>query len=430
MRFFTVLLVWVGCLVAAELQVFKKESSPQQKVFLLLGGIQGDEPGGFNAAAIIASKHYTIIKGNVWVVPNLNQHSILENHRGIYGDMNRKFAALKNNDPEKEIVESIKSLIKNQSVEVVLHLHDGSGFYHDSYISNMRNPNRWGQSSIIDQEKLENVPHGDLDAISQYIITEINKNLLNDLHRYRVRNTHTAIKDKEQQLSLTFFTINQGKAAFANEASKSLPLKERVYYHLLAIEAMMRYLGIEFRRDFALDPQTVQAVIDDPGITINFANNVTLPINRLKNAIAYFPMPKNTELGYQSNHPLVHLYHKKGLYYIKYGNKTSARLIPDYFDSDDSLKFVSMVIDNIHENVKIGSIVRASDSFVVADVPDDVRVNIIGFSRRNLLSEEGVQIRKHQIDSRFTLDNEGFLVRVEFYRNQKFCGMIVVDFEQ
>ncbi|MDE7448058.1 MAG: hypothetical protein K2M51_03325, partial [Helicobacter sp.] len=240
------------------MRVIKKEASPEQKVFLLLGGIQGDEPGGFNAAALIASRHYTITKGNVWVVANLNQHSILENHRGIYGDMNRKFAALRDNDPEKKIIEEIKELIRNDRVEIVLHLHDGSGFYHDTYISALRNPKRWGQSSIIDQEQLDNVPHGDLNGISQRIIAEINENLLNDLHRYRVRNTNTAVQDKEQQLSLTFFTINQGKAAFANEASKNLPLRERVYYHLLAIEAMMHYLGIEFSRNFTLDPQTVQ----------------------------------------------------------------------------------------------------------------------------------------------------------------------------
>lgn len=136
--------------------------------------------------------------------------------------MNRKFAALRANDPEKALIEEIKALIQNDRVEILLHLHDGSGFYHDSYISSLRNPKRWGQSSIIDQEQLDNVPHGDLNGISQRIIGEINENLLNDLHRYRVRNTNTAVQDKEQQLSLTFFAINQGKAAFANEASKNL----------------------------------------------------------------------------------------------------------------------------------------------------------------------------------------------------------------
>ncbi|MDE6979145.1 MAG: hypothetical protein K2O85_06215 [Helicobacter sp.] len=428
MRVWVVLFLCVGVLLA-ELQIIKKEASPEQKVFLLLSGIQGDEPGGFNAAALIASRHYTITKGNVWVVANLNQHSIFENHRGIYGDMNRKFATLRDNDPEKKIVEEIKELIKNDRVEIVLHLHDGSGFYHDSYISSLRNPKRWGQSSIIDQEQLDNVPHGDLNGISQRIITEINENLLNDLHRYRVRNTNTAVQDKEQQLSLTFFTINQGKAAFANEASKNLPLRERVYYHLLAIEAMMHYLGIEFNRNFTLDPQTVQAALDDPSITIAFANKISLPINRIKNHITYFPMPKKS-LAYHSTNPLVHLYQKKGTYSIKYGNKTMAWLIPDYFETDETLESVQMILDNSSQQVALGSIVRAHQSFSVPKVADDVRVNIIGFSRRNLVSEHDITIHKDQIESKFTLDRNGTLVRVEFYRGQKFSGMVIVDFEQ
>lgn len=429
MRVCFVLFLCVGALLAAELRVIKKEASPEQKVFLLLGGIQGDEPGGFNAAALIASRHYTITKGNVWVVANLNQHSILENHRGIYGDMNRKFAALRDNDPEKKIIEEIKELIRNDRVEIVLHLHDGSGFYHDTYISALRNPKRWGQSSIIDQEQLDNVPHGDLNGISQRIIAEINENLLNDLHRYRVRNTNTAVQDKEQQLSLTFFTINQGKAAFANEASKNLPLRERVYYHLLAIEAMMHYLGIEFSRNFTLDPQTVQAAIDDPSITIDFANKISLPINRIKNHITYFPMPKKP-LAYHSSSPIVHLYEKKGTYSIKYGNKTIAWLLPDYFETDDTLESVQMILDDSPQQVALGSIVRARQSFRVPKVADDVRVNIIGFSRRNLVSEHDITIQKDQIESKFTLDRSGALVRIEFYRGQKFSGMVIVDFEQ
>ncbi|MDE7173560.1 MAG: hypothetical protein K2N70_04350, partial [Helicobacter sp.] len=353
----------------------------------------------------------------------------LENHRGIYGDMNRKFAALRDNDPEKKIIEEIKTLIKNDRVEIVLHLHDGSGFYHDTYISALRNPKRWGQSSIIDQEQLDNVPHGDLNGISQRIVAEINENLLNDLHSYRVRNTNTAVQDKEQQLSLTFFTINQGKAAFANEASKNLPLRERVYYHLLAIEAMMHYLGIEFNRNFTLDPQTVQAAMEDPSITIDFANKISLPINRIKNHITYFPMPKKS-LAYHSSNPLVHLYEKKGTYSIKYGNRTMAWLLPDYFETDDTLESVQMILDDSPQHVTLGSIVRARQSFSVPKVADDVRVNIIGFSRRNLASEHDITIHKDQIESKFTLDKNGALVRVEFYRGQKFSGMVIVDFEQ
>ncbi|MDR0477498.1 MAG: hypothetical protein LBH14_06130, partial [Desulfobulbaceae bacterium] len=38
---------------------------------LIVAGIQGDEPGGFHAAALLIT-HYTIEDGNLWIVPNLN----------------------------------------------------------------------------------------------------------------------------------------------------------------------------------------------------------------------------------------------------------------------------------------------------------------------------------------------------------------------
>ncbi|MBO4314198.1 MAG: deacylase, partial [Desulfovibrio sp.] len=61
------------------------------RAVLIIGGIQGDEPGGFSAATLLATR-YDIRKGSVWVVPNLNFPSIIQRSRGLHGDMNRKFA--------------------------------------------------------------------------------------------------------------------------------------------------------------------------------------------------------------------------------------------------------------------------------------------------------------------------------------------------
>lgn len=44
MRRWFVLFLCVGMMLAGELQVFKKEASPEQKVFLLLGGIKVMSP--------------------------------------------------------------------------------------------------------------------------------------------------------------------------------------------------------------------------------------------------------------------------------------------------------------------------------------------------------------------------------------------------
>ena len=52
------------------------EANPARlPVVLVVGGIQGDEPGGFSAATLLTT-HYTIQKGVLWVVPNLNFPSI------------------------------------------------------------------------------------------------------------------------------------------------------------------------------------------------------------------------------------------------------------------------------------------------------------------------------------------------------------------
>ena len=49
---------------------FIKKGVQDDNTLLIVGGIQGDEPGAFMAASLIAT-HYNITKGSVWIVPNL-----------------------------------------------------------------------------------------------------------------------------------------------------------------------------------------------------------------------------------------------------------------------------------------------------------------------------------------------------------------------
>jgi predicted deacylase len=57
---------------------------------MLIGGIQGDEPGSYLTADLYADIH--LKKGNLIVVPRANFYSILLSRReGLTGDMNRKF---------------------------------------------------------------------------------------------------------------------------------------------------------------------------------------------------------------------------------------------------------------------------------------------------------------------------------------------------
>jgi predicted deacylase len=116
-----------------DFTLHKLESGQPGATLLVVGGIQGDEPGGFNAASLLVT-NYKIRKGSVWVVPNLNFISIIKRTRGVHGDLNRKFASIKHTDPELDTIEKIKAIILNDQVDVILNLHDGSGFYRPYYI--------------------------------------------------------------------------------------------------------------------------------------------------------------------------------------------------------------------------------------------------------------------------------------------------------
>ncbi|MDE5603908.1 MAG: succinylglutamate desuccinylase/aspartoacylase family protein, partial [Helicobacter sp.] len=96
------LMIALGVVILAKNSPFSLYTLNGEKeghTLLVIGGIHGDEPGGYFAPAILA-QYYTIKKGNVLIVPNLNPDSIMAFKRGIYKDMNRKFAHISPEDPD------------------------------------------------------------------------------------------------------------------------------------------------------------------------------------------------------------------------------------------------------------------------------------------------------------------------------------------
>ncbi|XOB62111.1 M99 family carboxypeptidase catalytic domain-containing protein [Campylobacterota bacterium DY0563] len=407
---------------------FIKKGKQDDNTLLIIGGIQGDEPGAFMAASIVTT-HYEITKGSVWVVPNLNFYSIIKRSRGPYGDMNRKFAQISKDDPDYEAVQRIKKYITSDEVKVVLNLHDGSGFYRKDYSNWTFSPDRWGQSSIIDQSKLDIEYYGNLEEISKEVCEHVNENLLRDRDLYHTKNTHTKMGDKEMEKSLTYFAINNGKAAFGNEASKTLPLHERTYYHLLALEKYMEIMGIEFKRKFDLNSLNVKRVINDDIYISFYDETIQLPLSQIRTLLKYFPIKKDGTLEFSPSNPLLTVVKDNGLFVIHYGNRKLANLKPDYMDIDTETKVVNMVIDGVKKEIKIGSIVDVNESFLVEPIKD-IRVNVIGFVKKGRVDESGLEIRQNKFLNGFSVDTKGNLYRIEFYKGKKFAGMILVNFDK
>lgn len=401
-----------------------------EPTLLVVGGIQGDEPGGFSAAALMAS-HYKVRKGSVWVVPDLNFASILQRGRGLFGDMNRKFAAIDPKDPEYDTIMQIKSILLDDQVSLVLNLHDGSGFYRPTWENALRNPKRWGQSVIIDQEKIEAPRFNMLYETARKVEDEVNRVLIDPEHRYHIHNTLTAQGNTEMEKTLSYFAICNGKPAFGIEASKEFSTEYRAYYHLNIIESFMRQMGIEFERDFELTPGGVLAALNSNLKVAAYDNKWMLQLDNVRPAIATLPFKKGAEPDIRTSKPLLALVPDEGrpTWRVAYGNRTLTRVNPEFMDFDDSLDSLEILLDGKPHKVRMGNLVTVKDSFLVKSRPG-FRVNAIGARKEKNGSEADITIVHKDFMPRFSLDKDATTYRVEVYKDKAFAGMVLVRFDK
>ena len=230
-----------------ELHVYKIYGEKPGKTVMLIGGIQGDEPGGFLSADMYAD--LTLEKGNLIVVPRANFQSIVLNKRQVNEDMNRKFAKDRNKNYEAEVVTILKKLIAQS--DCLLNLHDGSGFFSEKWNSPQRNPKKYGQSIIADSEEYKNSDTGEilkLGNMARDVIKKINTRIKNPKHKFHFNNHRTSKVNsihREQKKSATFYALSKCNVpAFGIESSKSLPLETKVRHHIFAINAFLELMDV------------------------------------------------------------------------------------------------------------------------------------------------------------------------------------------
>ncbi len=407
-------------------KLYKKEGKEKGPTLLIFAGIHGNEPGGYFAASILV-EHYTINQGALWIVPNTNKESIIRYKRSINGDMNRKFSSISHDDKDLPIVNDIKNLITSEKVDLILNLHDGHGFFREKYQNTIFNPGAWGQTCVIDQMQLDNNnSFSNLGCIAQQVSDKLNQHLLQDHHGFNVRNTKTKKKKNEMQHSLTYFAINNNKPAFAIETSKELQTTaQKVYYQLRAIEAFMQIMGIEYQRDFDLDSESVKNITKNSGkITIN--GNISLNLDNLRKNLSYIPLQSNKNELYFS-HPLGDVVKGDGFIDLYVGHKKISHLKTSKFRLEKCEGPFEAVIDGRVESIHLPSEVRIT-SDIVLKAPRDYRLNVIGYTDPRYKNELGIKIARTSLLKRFSLDREGLRYRAEFYKQDAFCGMVILNY--
>jgi len=265
-------------------EYYVKEGKEKGGRILLIGGIHGNEEGGYKASDILIDTE--IKKGILAILPRSNPESIFTNKRGYNGDMNRKFAYLSPKDDDYYKIHSIKNFIAEFKPDVVLSLHDGFGFY-------AKHHNQWGECIVIDETHYNNI---DLYTPAKYVSDVLKKSGFN----IPINNTHTFKKEthhKEQRKSLTYYTLQEHNIpAFCIEGSKQTSLERKVKVHLIALKEFFKIYNVE------IEPTFEYLISKIPELTKPKPTHIIAHINNQKKLITHsqnIKIPKGSEVKFE-----------------------------------------------------------------------------------------------------------------------------------
>jgi hypothetical protein len=116
-------------------------------------------------------------------------------------------------------------------------------------------------------------------------------------------------------------------------------------------------------------------------------------------------------------------------YRVFHGNRRITRIYPEYFEYDFSTKGITIQIDGEERKVAFGDMLGVQESFMIMP-KKGYRVNVIGYQKTGISDESGAMIGQEDIMKRFSVDKRGNIFRVEVYKDDKFSGMVLVNFSE
>lgn len=250
-----------------ELSVYHIYGRRDGKTMFILGGIQGDEPGGFLSADLYSDLR--LEQGNLIVIPRANFKSVILYDRGPDGDMNRRFL----DSPEAMEMDRVVSVVKELMAEsdVFLNLHDGWGYHNPKYIDSSRNPKKFGQAIITDADsfKCESGKTIDLVNHAKQVLAEVNRKIGTEKYHLQYFNTDTENPKTEfsdMRKTATYYALRKFCIpAYGIESSKNLPTTEmKVLHHNYAVNEFMKIYGIV--------PEVPSIILDKPRLDFAVIN--------------------------------------------------------------------------------------------------------------------------------------------------------------
>lgn len=189
---------------------------------VVVGGMHGNEPAGYTAAA----KFATLMprRGRLIVIPEANTLAVKAGTRtGSHpGDLNRDFPTSKSGKTGSVLAESIWKLLREVDPDYLFDLHEGYDFH-------KLNKESVGQSIIY-------YPTGDAASMAKAMQSEVNRTITNKNHRFSL--LKYPIKGSLARAA----GMVLGTKAMIIETSRKQAFETRVEQHVTMVRAALRKL--------------------------------------------------------------------------------------------------------------------------------------------------------------------------------------------
>jgi len=212
-----------GTKYATDLYVIK--SGVPGPVVMIVGGVHGNEPAGYKAAALV--KSYSIKKGTLIVIPQANKRAVAAHRRSIGGaDLNRDFPTSRSDRPDSTMATAIFNVVKNYDVDWLIDMHEGINY------QKVKSSTSVGQSLIY-------YPDTQTKTIATKIVNSLNNGIKTSykdfsLLRYPVSGSLASASAKVL-----------GVNSFIFESCTKDPLSTRINYQLKAANMLLSHLKMK-----------------------------------------------------------------------------------------------------------------------------------------------------------------------------------------
>ncbi len=130
---------------------------------MIVGGVHGNEPAGYTAAAKV--KDFNIKKGKLLVLPQANKRAVAAGKRSMGGaDLNRDFPRSKSDSADNTLSKAIFSVVKKYDPDWLMDMHEGANYQKLTSSSSV------GQSLIY-------YPDSQTRVVGQKIVNSMNANI-------------------------------------------------------------------------------------------------------------------------------------------------------------------------------------------------------------------------------------------------------------